>query len=372
MRELFKSDGHSEKLFRIAKPDIVLIILESFTAKLIEPLGGARGVTPEFNRLCKEGALFSNIFASDSRTDKGLASLLSGYPVLESIPVLQYPEKTQHMPFVSKDLNQIGYNASFMYGGDVDFANIRSYLVNGNFEKIVSSGDFPSSQRTGKWGVPDHIVYRRFLEECKSDTGHWFRVMLSLSNHEPFEIPVKQKFGNKSLTDKFHSSAFYADSCLGDFVRQFKEAGLWDNSIIIMVADHGTRVPDYSEVFEPRKFHIPVLWIGGALSKDTVITKIGSQADLAVTLLHQFNLPSDKYILGKDLLSPSAKSFAFYSYKNGIAMITDSTGFGLDFIGNHFSFSYGPVTDTQVQLAKSMQQYVFDNYLRLSEQHYSK
>ena len=224
--------------------------------------------------------------------------MLSGYPVLESIPILKYPDKTIHLPFVSKSLIEQGYKTSFNYGGDVDFANIRSYLVNGDFSRIITEASFPVSERSGKWGVPDHYSFARFFNDIKADTGQWFHVMLSLSNHEPFEIPVRQKFGNKDLFGKFYSSAYYADSCLGDFVRRIKESGLWDKSVVILVADHGVRVPDYSEVFEPRKFHIPLLITGGAVDKDSIVSKYGSQADLAVTLLHQLNYKNRRIFFG--------------------------------------------------------------------------
>ena len=151
--------------------------------------------------------LFSNIYAADSRTDKGLATILSGYPVLEAIPILRYPDKTQHLPYLTKSLIEHGYQASFHYGGDIDFANIRSYLVNGDFSQIVSEADFPAAERTGKWGVPDHYVFNRFLTDIRADSGQWFHVMMSLSNHEPFEIPVKPKFGSGNLTEKFYSSS---------------------------------------------------------------------------------------------------------------------------------------------------------------------
>ncbi len=245
---------------------------------------------------------------------------------------------------------------------------MRSYLVNGDFTRITTEASFPASERSGKWGVPDHLSFARFFNDIRSDTGKWFHVMLSLSNHEPFEIPVPQKFGNKDLTAKFYSSAWYADSCLGVFVRRLKESGLWNNSVVILVADHGVRVPDYSEVYEPRKFHIPLLITGGAVNKDSIVAKYGSQADLAVTLLHQFNLKTDRYILGKDLLAPDSKSFVIYSYKNGIAMLTDSTGFGYDFSIRRFSFSYGAPDSIQLNLAKAQQQYVYQNYLDLSEE----
>jgi phosphoglycerol transferase MdoB-like AlkP superfamily enzyme len=367
LKQLYAHKIPSSTFIKSEKPDIVLIILESFSAKVIESLGGAEGVTPDFNNLCKKGLLFSNIYAADSRTDKALATILSGYPVLEAIPILRYPDRTQHLPYLTKSLIKHGYQASFHYGGDINFANIRSYLVNGDFSQIISGADFPAAERTGKWGVPDNYVFDRFLEDIRSDSGPWFHVMMTLSNHEPFEIPVNPKFGSGNLTEKFYSSAYYADSCLGDFIRRYKESGLWDNSVVILVADHGTRVPDFSEVYEPRKFHIPLLFTGGAMIKDTVVSKMGSQADIAVTLLNQLKLETGEFILGKDLLSPDSRSFVLYSYKNGIAMLTDSTGFGIDFISGDYNFSYGPVQDLHVSYARSLQQYVFDNYLGLSE-----
>jgi phosphoglycerol transferase MdoB-like AlkP superfamily enzyme len=366
IKKLYHSQSLPPKILKTERPNVILIILESFTAKLIEPLGGAHGVTPCFNSLCGHGILFSNIYSTDSRTDKGLATVLSGYPVLESIPILKYPEKTIHLPFLSKSLMEHGYRSSFHYGGDVDFANMRSYLVNGEFNRIITEADFPVSERSGKWGVPDHFSFERFFNDIKADTGQWFHVMLSLSNHEPFEIPVRQKFGNKDLTGKFYSSAYYADSCLGNFAGKLKESGLWDNSVVIFVADHGVRVPDYSEVYEPRKFHIPLLITGGAVTKDSIVTKYGSQADMVVTLLHQLNIETKSYILGKDLLAPDSKSFVIYSYKNGIAMLTDSGGFGYDFSIRRFSFNYGSPDSTCVNLAKAQQQYVYQNYLDLS------
>ncbi len=366
LKELYHYEKLPPKILKIERPNVILIILESFTAKLIEPLGGAPGVTPCFNSLCSHGVFFTNIYSSDSRTDKGLATVLSGYPVLEAIPILKYPDKTIHLPFVSKSLIAKGYKTSFTYGGDVDFANIRSYLVNGDFGRIITEASFPVSERSGKWGVPDNYSFARFFNDIKADTGQWFHVMLSLSNHEPFEIPVRQKFGNKDLFGKFYSSAYYADSCLGDFVRRIKETGLWDKSVVILVADHGVRVPDYSEVFEPRKFHIPLLITGGAVDKDSIVSKYGSQADLAVTLLHQLDIKTDGYFLGKDLLAADSKSFVVYSYKNGIAMLTDSSGFGYDFSIRRFSFNYGVIDSTHLNLAKAQQQYVFQNYLDLS------
>ncbi len=368
LKELYVSNDSSRSVLKSTRPNIILIILESFTAKVIEPLGGEPGVTPAFNELAKEGVLFSNIYSTDSRTDKGLASIISGYPVVEAVPILRYPQKSSRLPFISSDLIHEGYHATFSYGGEIDFANMRSYLVSGNFSKILSDDHYPKSERSGKWGIPDHIMFERFYEEVlQDDEQPFFKVLMTLSNHEPFIVPGTPKFGNENLRQKFLSSAYYADSCLGTFIQKIKQSELWDDLLIVLVADHGARPPDYSENHDPRKYHIPLLWIGGSVKQDTVVIKFGSQADFAVTLMHQMNMKTEKYILGKDLLDPSSQSFAFYSYKNGIGMLTDTAGFGLDFISGDLNFSYGNVDDTLVSYAKTMQQFVFDNYLNLSD-----
>lgn len=368
LKELYVSNDSSRSVLRTKRPNIILIILESFTAKVIEPLGGEPGVTPAFNELSKEGVLFGNIYSTASRTDRGLASIISGYPVVDAVPILRYPEKSARLPFISSDLIREGYHATFSYGGEIDFANMRSYLVSGNFSSILSDDHYPTSERSGKWGIPDHIMFERFYEEVlQEEERPFFKVLMTLSNHEPFIVPGTPKFGNDNLRQKFLSSAYYADSCLGAFMQKMKQTGLWDDLLIVLVADHGARPPDYSKNHDPRKYHIPLLWTGGAVKQDTVVTKYGSQADFAVTLMHQMNMNTEDYILGKDLLDPSSQSFAFYSYKNGIGMLTDTAGFGLDFISDDLNFSYGKIDDTLVSYAKAMQQFVFDNYLNLTD-----
>jgi phosphoglycerol transferase MdoB-like AlkP superfamily enzyme len=270
--DLYPDTDTTSKVLTTARPNIIIIMMESFSAKLIETLGGERSVTPSFNTLSGEGVLFSNIYATDSRTDKGMASVISGYPVTESIPILSYPEKHANLPFISADLAAIGYHTSFSYGGDVDFANMRSYLVNGKFSSINSEDVYPSDRRKGKWGLHDEVMFDNFYNEVVSASAPFFKMLLTISNHEPFEIPGYQKFKSSDPGDKFRSSAFYADSCLGSFISRLKETPVWDQLLVILVADHGARLPDFSESYEPRKFHIPMLWLGGAVGKDSVVS----------------------------------------------------------------------------------------------------
>ncbi|HRX67931.1 MAG TPA: sulfatase-like hydrolase/transferase, partial [Tenuifilaceae bacterium] len=148
----FESQGNSHKILKSEKPNVVIILLESFGSKLIEPLGGMAGVTPNFNRLTREGLLFTNIFASGDRSDKGIVSVLSGFPAQSTQSIIKFPLKSAKLSTISEAFDSIGYSTTFYYGGDPDFANIRSYLYSAKFRKLVTQDDFPKSYRNSKWG----------------------------------------------------------------------------------------------------------------------------------------------------------------------------------------------------------------------------
>jgi phosphoglycerol transferase MdoB-like AlkP superfamily enzyme len=359
---LYAEDSAQVELLNAKRPNVILLIIESFTAKLIEPLGGLPGVTPDFNRLCKESVLFTNFFANDSRTDKSLVSILSGYPALGKISIIKFPNKTQKLGIISREMAQAGYHTAFYYGGDVDFASIRSYLVNGRFQHIVDVSDFDKSLRTGRWGVHDPYTLQRLLDD--SDTTHqpFFKILLTLSNHEPFDIPTKPRFGNKNLDQRISSSAFYTDSCIGDFIRKAKNASWWNNTLIIMLADHGTKFPGNSVVYYPEKYRIPMLWTGGAVRKDTLISTYLSQSDLVKTLLRQLDMDASAFPLSKDIFR-SRHGFAFYEFNNGFGMMSDTAGYVYDNDLQKVILNQGKVSDFFLLGGKALQQVVYDVFL---------
>lgn len=365
LKALYVTADKPLQMLKTDTPTIVLIIMETFTAKLVEPLGGPPGVTPNFNRLSHEGIFFTNMFANGTRTDRGLVSIISGFPTVEPITVLKYPEKTNKMPFLSKDLKEKGYEARFYYGGDVNFANMKSYLLNGGFSEIYAERDFSYNGYRSNWGIPDYFIYDKLYEAIVNEENPSFHVMLTLSHHEPFDIPVAPHFKGPGIKNKFYSSAYFADSCLGVFINKLKNTEKWNSSLIIIVADHGSAFPDFSLYHEPAKYRIPMLWLGGAIKKDTVIAKYCAQSDIAVTLLHQLGMESKNYVLGKDILSASSGSFTFYSFKDGMAMMSDSLSFGYDFISKKLLFSTGNADAKHIQYAKSLQQYIYEYYLSL-------
>jgi len=361
--KLYTEGKTTVKLLNTPRPNVLLVILESYTAKLIEPLGGLPGVTPHFNRLCKESIFFTNLYANDSRTDKSIVSILSGYPALGKISIIKFPNKTQKLGIISQELAQAGYHTSFFYGGDVNFASMRSYLVNGRFQNIVKVSDFDKSEQTGRWGVHDQYTFQRLYEDCNSSETPFFKVLLTISNHEPFDIPVKPKFGNKTVDERVSSSANYSDSCIGDFIQKAKLTNWWKNTLIIMLADHGTKFPGSTIVYYPEKYRIPMIWTGGAIKSDTLISTYLSQSDLAKTLLNQMDLDASAYKLSKDIFK-AKYSFAFYEFNNGFGMMSDSGSYVFDNDLKKVILSQGTVSDFFLQGGKAIQQEVYDVFLK--------
>jgi phosphoglycerol transferase MdoB-like AlkP superfamily enzyme len=358
---LYPPSDSSSRLFNISKPNVILFIVESFTADVVGPLGGIKDVTPNFNQLCAEGILFDNFYASGDRTDKGVLSVLSGYPAQPLTSIIKYPGKTQSLPYLNHKMAAIGYHTSFIYGGDIDFANFRSYLTSCRFDHITTEDDFPAKQNQSKWGVHDHIVLDRAFEECDSATAPFFKVVLTLSSHEPFDVPMSSPFAGPDETSLFLNSCFYTDQSIGNFIRKAKEQPWWANTVLLFVADHGHRLPRQKEVKEKERFRIPFLIAGGAIIKDTVIHTFASQTDIANTLLGQLDKPSSDFKFSKNILAPNAGSFAAYFFNDGYGFVTPACYIVHDNTANRFLRLEG-ATEQQIVTSKAYQQALYTDY----------
>jgi phosphoglycerol transferase MdoB-like AlkP superfamily enzyme len=305
---------YSPILLNTPKPNILIVLLESFTAKAIASFGGLDSITPNFNEAARTGVKFANLYASGSRSDRGIVAVLSGYPALPTQGIMLYPSKSESLPFLSRKLNEFGYHSSFYYGGDIDFGGMRSFLTMGGFSKIVSLSDFSSSAYKTKWGVFDHVVFDTLARQIRSTAQPFFTVFFTLSSHEPFIIPGKPIRAGEDVDSKFLSAINYTDSCLGDFLEKAHAASWWKNTLVILVADHGSRYPGIDGPGNYKRYHIPMLWTGGAIRKDTTISVFCSQADLPVTLLSQLKLDYSDFKYSRNILTlEDAPSMFFFN-----------------------------------------------------------
>lgn len=300
----------------VKRPNVFIIVMESFS----DTVSHVPGVTPNLNRLKREGIYFSRFYANSFRTDRGLVSVLYGYPSPATVSLMKYPRKTAAMPSIAAHLEKAGYEAAYYYGGDADFTNMRSFLINQGFRKITSDVDFPVSERLSKWGVPDHLLFKRAEKDILSWPANGkprLTVIQTSSSHEPFDVPYHR------LNDKILNAFAYSDSCVGAFVQTLHKSKLWNNSLVIMVPDHLGAWPLHRDNFKPWRYHIPLIWTGGAIRQPMVIKTLGSQQDIAATLLSQLGIEHKNMIYSKDMLNPAVNHFAFFLPNDGIGMITE-------------------------------------------------
>lgn len=358
------SADSTSNLLNTKRPNIVLIIWESFTAKAVAALDGKPGVTPHFNNLVKEGVLFSHMYATGTRSDKGLAGILSGYPAQPTESIINIPDKSRNLSGLPNTLKDYGYNSAYYYGGEIDFFNMKSYMLNIGFQQLVSEKDFDKKDMNSKWGAHDHVVFNRLANDLKTPKEPFFHTIFTLSSHEPFEVPMDTKIEGDDEESKFLNSLYYTDSALSSFIKQIKQEKWYENTLVIITADHGHRMPNQSMVDHPDMFHIPMLWLGGALAKqDTVIEEIGSQVDLPATILNQLGIPDKDYPWSKNILNQSAHHFAQCHFHDGSLLISQKGELAFDEKGKVVTYANTEHLDSLKKLTIAHLESSFQDYL---------
>ena len=316
-------DSADVSILTIDKPNVIIIIWESFTAKMFAPLGGEKGVTPQTEAIAEEGLLFTNIYANGNRSDKGLPAIGSAYPAQPSQSIAFLTGKMLKLPHLSSAFNRNGYSSSFYYGGDLNFGNMFAFYNNGGYSPIVGKSDFSEKDITKKWGASDGAVFRKFLDYTPDDSRAFFKTLFTLSSHEPFDVPMRSRFYAENEDAKFRNAFAYTDSCVGAFVKEAKTKKWWDSTLVIIVADHGTTFPQWgSSSYElPEHFHVPLIFTGGALRLKGRVDAFGNQTDIAATLLHQLGWSSADFPFSRDLFSGRQRHFAHYVFTEGFGYL---------------------------------------------------
>ena len=355
------------KILKVTRPNIVFLILESHTAAVIKSLGGDAATCPNLEKLIKEGMLFTQIYGSGSRTDQGLISILSAFPAQPDKSIIKYTSKVQQLPSLIEDLKNNSYSSSFYYGGELEFANIAAYLRQAGIQRISDKQDYTTNQINSKWGAHDEYVLKHQANDLMHEKQAFFSVLLTLSNHEPFEIPHTASNAQLGDADRFRQAAAYTDQCLGNYFDAIKKTDWYKKSLFVLVADHGHYLPNEVDLNQPESKHIPLLLLGGALKdslRGTTINTIGNQEDIAATLLYQLGIPHTKYKWSKNLLSSSAPQFAYYANQNVLGWVTPKDTLIYSFVQGKNIHQANP-TSSGESLAKSYLQELYEMFLKL-------
>lgn len=354
------TDGDSIiQVLNTKRPNILIILMEGFGGAFVEPLGGLPDVTPHFNRLSKEGIFFTNCYANSFRTDRGTVCTFSGYLGLPTASVMKIPAKSRTLPAIAEGLSKAGYKTDFLYGGDINFTNMKSYLLSTGYQRLTANTDFSLAEQTSNaWGVNDDITFEYLYNQLRNrkEEGPWHTAFLTLSSHEPFEVPYHR------LEDKIPNAFAYTDECLGKFIDRLKQTPAWKDLLVICLPDHGFYYPREGSNAMPRFYHIPLLWLGGAVKQPMQVDKIMNQTDLAATLLGQLGLEHTAFTFSRNVLGSDYKyPFAFYSFNNGFSF-RDSTGVTVfDNNSGGILFDEPEADESRLDKGKAILQTVYDD-----------
>ena len=332
---IFESLGYNtqsidtELLLKTRRPNVLVILMEGCGGTFVHAVDTLAdpGITPNLNRLAREGIVFTQCYANSFRTDRGMVCAFSGYPSFPDVSVMKVPSLCHKLPSIAHSLRTAGYSTAFMYGGDINFTNTKGYLLATGYEETFSKDDFASDLRkTHEWGVTDHIVLDSLYQHLQRFPKEqpWHMGILTLSSHEPWIVPY-----NRIPNDKFANGMAYLDNSLGHFVRKLKQSPVWDNTLVVILPDHGIQYPQNIHPQDERKTHIPMIWTGGAIQAPRQIDTLCNQSDLAATLLGQLGIAHDEFYFSRDILSSTyTHPSAVHTWPEGI-YYKDNTGISI-------------------------------------------
>ena len=340
-----------DTLLTTQQPNIIVILLESCGGQFTE-ISGRTDITPNLNRLAHEGIYFTNCYANSWRTDRGTLCTWSGYPSFPTMSVMKMPSKSRSLPNIARTLQQErGYSTHYLYGGDINFTNMRSYLVAGGFSDLTWKDDYTKEEQTSaKWGVRDDITFQTLTELTRTMRQPFLIGYSTLSSHVPWDVPIHH------FDDEVLNAFYYLDQCVGNFIQQLRQSDLWDNTLVIMLPDHGIVYAGLDES-NPLLNHIPMLWVGGVIKQPRRIEQVCNQTDLPATLLGQLGIAHDEYTFSRDVLSVTYKNpFAIHTYDDGYTIIDSASFVNYDFISNRVVSNYGKDRDKLILRAKAILQ----------------
>lgn len=349
----------SDTLLRMQRPDILMIVWESGGWDMVMN----DTVGPNIIRLAEEGICFSDCYANNFRTDRGLVSLLSGWMGLPTTSLMKMSDRCRRLPGLAQTLQYEGYSTSFVYGGDVDFTNMRGYLHETGFENVCGFEAFPSSKKKSSWGAPDAYTLLPSVIDYKNDktSKKRFDVILTLSSHEPWSVEMHR------FNDDRKNSFAYTDSCIGVLVDSLRLMPMWDSLLVIIVPDHGVPLSNTQSTSDWTVSHVPIVWTGGAIKCHKTIDKTMMQSDLAATLLAQMGIDASDFIMSRNATSPTfaeKSRWALHCFKNGCNLI-DSTGAVRYECNREKNYSGEDAFSDRITFVEMLLQYVYQRTARI-------
>lgn len=284
--------------------NLVILLQESLGARYVGALGGMP-LTPNLDKLINEGWSFERLYATGTRSVRGIEAVTTGFSPTPARSVVKLGKSQRNFFSLASLLKNKGYHTQFVYGGESHFDNMKSFFLGNGF---VDMQDFPTFKKTnfvGSWGASDEDLYikadQQFTELSKQQKP-FFSLVFTSSNHSPYDFPENRIIPYNEPLQTRENAAKYSDYALGEFFKKARKSDYWDDTIFIVVADHDSRAWG-DELVPIDHFRIPGVIIGDGVPvlRDT---RLVSQLDLAPTLLSLIGISAKTPMIGHDLTKP--------------------------------------------------------------------
>ena len=318
----------TNRILKSTRPNIIFVTLESWSGQVVGALGNPDSITPHFDKLCSEGLLFTNIYATSGTSETGHTSIFSGYPTVPGISISSESAKCRQLPSIFGTLKPYGYSSAYYFGGALTYGNLGGYLTEMGVENLVDEEDLNLKPK-GSLGIHDEAMFPYFLNRINEAKSPYLYGLFTQSTHSPYDMPVKDLADHPKNREGFVNSLVYSDHQIYLFTEALKKRSDFDNTIVIFVADHGKTNYINSNIYSDNFYRIPLLIWGGALKdkfKGFRNHKIGSQSDIVKTVLHQMDINTETFNWSKDLMDSNTPGWALLTSTMSFGIV-DSTGY---------------------------------------------
>jgi len=304
--------------------NVVVVLEESLGADFVGALrGDGETYTPSLDELAGQGQLWTRAYSTGNRTIRAIEATTLSIPPLPGISLVQRDLST-HLLTLPEVLAEHGYRTLFLYGGRALFDGMGSYLRDNGVERIVEQADYPDGSFTTAWGVADEEIFHRALSELDGlhATGDpFYALVLTVSNHRPYRFPEDHVHWDRGL-DRRHNAVRYADWALGDFVRRARDHAFFEDTLFVLMGDHGARVYGAAEIPLP-SYHVPVLFYAPGSVEPGRMETLASSLDVPATILARLGIPEPEHFFGRPLVAGAPRGRALMGHNNEVALIED-------------------------------------------------
>jgi phosphoglycerol transferase MdoB-like AlkP superfamily enzyme len=362
------SFANTPKWLTVAKPNIVLIALESWSADCCS-YGGGDAFAKHLDSFANAGLAFTNCYATGYVSDQGIPGILSGYPATAKTSIINESSKSIKLPCINQDLKTIGYHSAFYFGGQLNYGNIKNYVIQKQYDIVLEQQDLQSkTDMEQRLGICDADMALHFMNALNNATPPFFYNWFTVSSHPPYDVPMTKKQLTTQEND-YVNSLVYSDSALGYFMALAKQQPWYKNTLFVFVADHSHNSHKHNDLTTPGRQRIPLVFYGDVIAKAYCGKKINytvSQLDIAPTLVASVGLTNKtkQYIYSKNLFDASMH-YAPFCFYDGAGVLCDSNllCYRMDNMQTPAS-AIGTLSNKDTLQVKGFIQHVFEEFRR--------